>query len=164
MFQGNRVGKGGVIPQSLQIKWRSHLNKWHLSAGMYNGQIFWALENQRDISANQGESREASGKRWHFYQRLENWGQLWFFNLLIKISFPSLQVSQIFLSKLTLKLKVPWGLPWNLVGRTPVFQCRGPGLIPGQGTNKIPHAAWWHQTIKSVKQTNKQTNKHKISI
>ena len=34
-----------------------------------------------------------------------------------------------------------------------------PGLIPGQGTNKIPHAAWWSQTIKIVK-TNKQTNKN----
>lgn len=38
---------------------------------MYNSQIFWPLEIRGDISANQGESREASGKRWHYYQRLE---------------------------------------------------------------------------------------------
>ena len=48
------------------------LKQMTLNAAMYNGQIFWALENQGDISANQGESREASGERWHFYQRLEN--------------------------------------------------------------------------------------------
>ena len=38
--------------------------------------------------------------------------------------------------------------PGDPVVKTPHFQCRGTGLIPGQGT-KIPHAAHYGQKIKS---------------
>ena len=36
------------------------------------------------------------------------------------------------------------------VVKTPRFQCRGTGMIPGQGT-KIPHAAWCSKKRKKKK-------------
>ena len=48
------------------------------------------------------------------------------------------------------KLREFPGSPVVRTPRTPCFHCRGPGLIPGQGT-KVPHDVWHGQKKKKKK-------------
>ena len=41
--------------------------------------------------------------------------------------------------------------PGSSVGKTPLFQCRGMGSVPGWGT-KIPQATWYSQKKKKKKE------------
>ena len=52
-----------------------------------------------------------------------------------------------------IKIRDIWDFPCGPVVKTPGFQCRGMGSIPGQGT-KIPHVEPHSQ------KTNKLTNKN----
>ena len=44
------------------------------------------------------------------------------------------------------------GLPYGPAVKTPSFQCRDVGSIPGQGT-KIPHATWGAKKLKKKKKS-----------